>query len=419
MTTQLFPQASQFADLILDVGLNLQRGQRLLITESIVGGVDIQLAPLVRTIADKAYRRGASYVDVIWEDPDFTVMWLKHSRIGSIPSYPKWFGRALLEHFEAGDAFLALNAPHPDLLADFDSQLTAALFASARATVQDAHRYIMRDAVNWCVACVPSPLWSAKVFPDMPEADRESALWDLVLQACRLGGSDPLAAWHAHLDNLAARAKRLTERQYSSLVYSAPGTQLSVGLPRGHIWQGGRAVARNGVPFVPNLPTEEIFTLPHRDQVEGSVTATRPFSHLTSTIDGITLVFSHGEVVKSSAKVGEPMLRELLQTDAGAAHLGEVALVPHSSPISQMGITFHNDLFDENASSHLALGDAYKVCLQEGDSLTDEEFVQRGGNQSEVHCDFMVGSAALDLDGIRTDGEAEPILRGGDWAFEV
>jgi aminopeptidase len=253
----------------------------------------------------------------------------------------------------------------------------------------------------------------------MPEADRESALWDLVLQACRLGGSDPLAAWHAHLDNLAARAKRLTERQYSSLVYSAPGTQLSVGLPRGHIWQGGRAVAGTGVPFVPNLPTEEIFTLPHRDQVEGSVTATRPFSHLTSTIDGITLVFSHGEVVKSSAKVGEPMLRELLQTDAGAAHLGEVALVPHSSPISQMGITFHNDLFDENASSHLALGDAYKVCLQEGDSLTDEEFVQRGGNQSEVHCDFMVGSAALDLDGIRTDGEAEPILRGGDWAFEV
>lgn len=419
MTTQPFPQASQFADLILDVGLNLQRGQRLLVTESLVGGVSIQLAPLVRTIADKAYRRGASYVDVIWEDPDFTVIWLKHSRIGSIASFPRWFGRALLEHAEAGDAFLALRAPQPDLLANFDSQLKAALLASVRETVQDARRYLMRDAVNWCVACVPSPLWSAKVFPDMPEADRELALWTLIAQACRLGGSDPLAAWHAHLDNLAARAKQLTEKQYSSLVYSAPGTQLTVGLPRGHSWQGGRAVAGNGVPFVPNLPTEEVFTLPHRDQIEGTVTATRPFSYIGSTIDGMTLVFSHGEVVSSSAKVGEAMLRELLRTDAGAARLGEVALVPHSSPISQMGITFHNDLFDENASSHLALGDAYKVCLQEGDSLTDEEFAQRGGNQSDVHCDFAVGSAALDLDGIRTDGGAEPILRGGDWAFDV
>jgi aminopeptidase len=419
MTTQLFPQASQFADLILDVGLNLQPGQRLLVTQSLVGGVDIQLAPLVRTIADKAYRRGASYVDVIWEDPDFTVMWLKHSRIGSIAPFPRWFGRALLEHAEAGDAFLALRAPQPDLLADFDSQLKAALFASVLETVKDARQYLRRDAVNWCVACVPSPLWSAKVFPDMPEADRESALWTLIAQACRLGGSDPLAAWHAHLDSLAARAKHLTDRKYSSLVYSAPGTQLSVGLPSGHIWQGGRAIAGNGVPFVANLPTEEIFTLPHRDQVEGTVTTTRPFSYLGSTIDGMTLVFSHGKVVSSSAKVGEEMLHALLQTDEGAVRLGEAAFVPHSSPISQMGITFHNDLFDENASTHLALGDAYKVCLQEGDSLTDEEFVQRGGNQSDVHCDFMVGSAALDLDGIRTDGEAEPILRGGDWAFDV
>jgi aminopeptidase len=419
MTTQPFPQASQFADLILDVGLNLQRGQRLLVTQSLVGGVDIQLAPLVRTIADKAYRRGASYVDVIWEDPDFTVMWLKHSSIDSIASFPKWFGRALAEHFEARGALLMLHAPHPDLLANFDPKLTAAVFASVLETVQDARRYQMRDAVNWCYACIPSPLWSARVFPDMPEADRELALWTVIAQACRLGGSEPLAAWHAHLDNLAARAKRLTERQYSSLVYSAPGTQLSVGLPRGHIWQGGRVVAGNGVPFVANLPTEEIFTLPHRHQVEGTVTATRPFSHAGNTIDGMTLVFSHGEVVSSSAKVGEEMLRELLQTDAGAVRLGEVALVPHSSPISQMEITFHNDLFDENASSHLALGDAFKLCLQEGDSLPDEEFAQRGGNQSGIHCDFAVGSAALDLDGIRTDGEAEPILRGGDWALEV
>jgi aminopeptidase len=284
MTPQPFPQASQFADLILDVGLNLQPGQRLLVVQSLVGGVDIQLAPLVRTIADKAYRRGASYVDVIWDDPEFTVMWLKHSRIGSIASFPRWLGKALLEHAEAGDAFLALRAPQPDLLADFDSQLKAALLASVRETVQDARRYLMRDAVNWCVVCVPSPLWSAKVFPDMPEADREQALWTLIAQACRLGGSDPLAAWHAHLDYLAARAKQLTEKQYSSLVYSAPGTQLTVGLPRGHFWQGGRAAAGNGVSFVPNLPTEEIFTLPHRDQIEGTVTATRPFSHIGSTI---------------------------------------------------------------------------------------------------------------------------------------
>jgi len=419
MTTESYPQAVQYADLILEVGLNLQPGQRLLVAGSTLGGVDLHLAPFVRIIVERAYVRGAKYVDVVWSDPRLEVTWLSHASLDSIGPYPKWFGSALLEHFEAADAFLMLYAQDPDLLSGVNSELVAAALASVRKTVQDARAYIFRNGINWLVASAPIPAWSAKVLPHVPEADRDLALWHLILEACRLSHPDPLTGWRVHLEALAARARHLTEKEYASLVYSAPGTCLTVGLPRGHIWRGGQAVAENGIPFVPNLPTEEIFTLPHRAQVDGFVCATKPLEYGGKTIDGMSLVFLHGEVVEFSAKAGEETLRELIHADAGAARLGEAALVPHSSPLSQLGIVFHNILFDENASSHLALGNAYRFSLKDAEGLSDEEFAQRGGNQSQVHSDFMIGSAALDVDGTAVDGKIEPIMRGGEWAFDA
>ena len=419
MTAQPYPRGGEYADLILEVGLNLQPGQRLLVAGSTLSGVDIHLAPLVRIVAERAYARGARYVDVIWGDPQLDVAWLTHASPESFIQYPRWFGGALLEHFKAGDAFLALYSEDPDLLSGVAPQLVAAALTSMRETVKEARAYIFRNGINWAVASAPIPAWAAKVLPQLPEPDRHLALWHLILEACRMTHEDPRKAWKAHVDELAARAARLTEKKYASLDFSGPGTRLTVGLPFGHIWRGGQAVAESGIAFLPNLPTEEVFTLPHRSHVNGVVQATRPFDYGGHTIDGMALVFSQGQVVDFSARTGEDTLRELLHADSGTSRLGEVALVPHSSPVSQLGVVFHNILFDENASSHLAFGTAYRFSMKDAEADSDEAFAARGGNQSQVHCDFMIGSATLDVDGISSDGERDPIMRAGEWAFQV
>jgi aminopeptidase len=411
-----FPQAATYTDLILKVGLNLQAGQRLLVAGSTLRGVDIRLAPFVKIIVERAYELGAQHVDVIWSDPALERSWLRHASIESIGSYPRWYGNMLLEHFRSGDAFLMLFTEEPDLLAELDSRLIAAAMAAISDPIQEARTYIQTDAINWTVASAPIPPWSARVLPNVPENQRELALWDLILKSCRLNHPDPLGAWRIHLDNLAKRAKWLNERQYASLVYSRPGTQLKVGLPKEHFWQGGASVSRTGIPFVANLPTEEIFTLPHKDQVDGFVTATGPLHYGGKTIEAMSLVFAEGRVVEISAKSGGDALEQLISTDEGAARLGEVAIVPHSSPLSQLGVVFHNMLFDENASSHLALGSAFPVFMRGGEDMTDEEFRSRGGNQSRIHYDFAIGSNALNIDGITSTGKVEPIMRCGEWA---
>jgi aminopeptidase len=231
--------------------------------------------------------------------------------------------------------------------------------------------------------------------------------------------ADPVAAWRFHVADLSRRAAHLTHKKYATLRYTAPGTRLTVGLPQGHVWLGGEVISQTGIPFVPNLPTEEVFTLPDRAQVDGTVAATKPFVTSGNIIEGMVLTFSEGKVVQASAWKGEAFLHGLLRTDEGTARLGEVALVPHTSPVSQMGVTFHNILFDENASSHIALGAAHRSTLQGGATATDDQFLSAGGNLSSLHEDFMVGSAALDVDRVRGDGKSEPVMRAGEWAFDT
>lgn len=413
---QTYPQILTYADLILQTGLNLQPGQRLLIASSTMRGVDIRLAPFVEVIVERAYQHGARHVDVIWSDPALERSWLQHASLESVGSYPRWYGSALLEHFKAGDAFLMLFTEEPDLFAGLDARLISAVMAAMSDPIQEARTYIQTDTINWTVASAPTPPWSVKVLPEVPEDRRDLALWRLILKACRLDDLDPLAGWRAHLDNLAKRANWLNERHYSSLLYSGPGTQLKVGLPKEHFWQGGESVSKTGITFVANLPTEEVFTLPHKDQVDGFVTSTGPLHYGGKTIEEMTLVFSAGKVVDFSAKSGQDVLEQLLSTDEGSDHLGEVALVPNASPLSQLGVVFHNMLFDENASSHLALGSAFRVFMRGAQALTDEEFKSRGGNHSRVHYDFPIGSASLDIDGVTGTGQIEPIMRGGEWA---
>jgi aminopeptidase len=275
---------------------------------------------------------------------------------------------------------------------------------------------VSRNETNWAIVAAASAGWAEKIFPGMPTADAISRLWEAIARMCRLDAPDPLAAWETHLGNLAARAEYLNSKRYSALKYTGPGTDLTLGLPEGHIWVSGRSASRNGIPFTANLPTEEVFTIAHKDRVDGTVRASKPLSYGSTLIDGFSVTFERGRIVKMSADKNPDTLQRLLDTDDGARRLGEVALVPHSSPISQSGLLFYNTLFDENAASHVALGNAYKFTLKGGNDMDDAEFERAGGNRSGVHVDFMIGSGDLDVDGVLPNGTAEPLMRKGEWA---
>lgn len=412
-------QLDKYIDCILRVGLNLRRGQRLLVQRSLLGGVDVALAPFVRQLARAAYEQGASFVDVIWGDPQLDLLRVQKAPADTLGDYPNWPGDARLEHVKSSDAFLSIHADDPDLLAGIDSKLIAAHLNGIRTRVQPAASYLFRNATNWCVVAVPLPAWAAKVFPDLAASEQVSRLWQLIFSTCRVDQPDPVASWQRHSADLGARAAYLTGKQYASLRYSGPGTDLKVGLPPGHIWLGGEVAGDDGLSFIPNLPTEEVFTLPDRLGVDGHVSSTRPFDYGGTSIEEMSLSFEKGKVAGFSARTGEGVLRELINTDEGSSRLGEVSLVPDNSPVSRTGVTFHSILFDENAASHLAFGNAYRSSLEEADELTDEEFAVRGGNTSKVHTDFMIGSSAIAIDGILPGGQAEPVMRLGEWAFEV
>lgn len=409
----------KYIDVILDVGLSLQPGQRLLIVNNLIQGVDIHIASFVRMVAEAAYRRGSPFVDVIWGDPLLERVRLRTARPESLKEYPRWPSDARMEHVETADAYLALRADDPDLLAGIDPTRIGDYLAAIRERGKALVPIMSRNNANWCVATVSAPKWAAKVLPRTPEGKRVDALWDLIFKTCRIGEKSPVEAWRKHISGLAKRKDYLNAKRYAALQYTAPGTRLKVGLPAGHLWFGGQMRAENGVEFVPNLPTEEVFTLAHISEVQGDVTATKPLVYNGNTIEGMRLTFEAGKVVKFSARKGEAMLRQLLEADWGSSRLGEAALVPHSSPVSRMGVTFHSTLFDENASCHLALGQAYRFTLQGAERLSDDAFAEVGGNSSKVHSDIMIGSSKMDIDGIRADGTAEPVLRAGEWAFEL
>jgi aminopeptidase len=264
-----------------------------------------------------------------------------------------------------------------------------------------------------------APAWAAKIFPDLKPEEAEEKLWRAIFETTRATEPDPIAAWETHIRNLRKRADYMQARQYSALHYKSPTTDFTLGLPQGHKWVSARSLAENGVDFTANMPTEEIFTLPDRQRADGVVTATFPLSYGGSLIEDFTVTFENGKVVKVTAKKNEAILRKLVDTDEGSTRLGEVALVPASSPIASRGHLFYNTLFDENASCHIAIGRAYRFTLTGGEELTDEEFHAAGGNTSITHVDFMIGSPQMDIDGIQADGTREPVMRSGEWAFEA
>jgi aminopeptidase len=335
----------------------------------------------------------------------------------SFEEFPSWQAQGLQEAVERGDALLSIYATDPDLLKGQDSELIALAERTRQTHLRPFYKRIMNDEVNWCVIAFSLPTWAAKVFPHDAPADQIDKLWAAIFAACRADQPDPIAAWQEQTRQLAARRDYLNAKQYVALRYSAPETNFTVGLPEDHEWQAGQKETLSGIPFIPNIPTEEIFTMPHKDRAEGVLSSSKPLSYGGVLIENFSLTFVDGRVVKVTAEKGEDILKRLIDTDEGSARLGEVALVPQSSPIARSGLLFYNTLFDENASNHVALGRAYRFCVKNGADMSDQMFAVAGGNDSLVHVDFMIGSNQMDVEGITATGVTEPVMRAGEWAF--
>ncbi|MDH7485276.1 MAG: aminopeptidase [Anaerolineae bacterium] len=411
----------KYAEVILKVGVNLQAGQRLLIGWPAAGlyGTPIELAPLVRIIARKAYEMGARLVEVLWSDDQIRLIRFQHAARDTFAEIPRWRAQAAIEAAQAGDALLRLSAEDPDLLSGQDPELIALVNATNAEHLTPFYQMLTRNAMNWSIATAPVSGWTEKLFPDLPADEAQARFWDALFQICRITADDPIAAWQEHVRQLVARSETLNRKQYAALHLTAPGTDLTIGLPKRHIWSGARMRTQAGIAFTANIPTEEVFTMPHAGQTEGIVTMSKPLAYGGALIEGIRMTFSGGRLTRLTADKGEQYLRKVLEIDEGARRLGEVALVPHSSPISQMGRLFYNTLIDENAASHIAVGRGFRFAVQNGAAMSDEEFAAIGGNSSKIHIDCMVGSGEMDVDGLTAEGMAEPLMRAGEWAFEV
>ena len=402
---------SKYADVVVRVGLNLRRGQRL-----IVRGI-LDDAPLIRKVTESAYQAGAVYVDVLYNDERITRIRYEHADPESLTEVPNWIYSRVEEYYERKDAELAIASGDPDLLAGISPDLIAKNRKAIAQKLDPLRKY--ENTTNWCVVSTATPAWAKKVFPDLPIKEAQEKLWGEIFASCRIDTPDPVAAWNTHTENLKKYRNFLNEQHFTALHYSAPGTDLTIGLPQNHLWQGAEAEFKNGITGIPNLPTEEVFTTPHKDKVDGAVTSTMPLNYSGVLIEDFSLTFENGRAVKVIAKKGEETLKKMIETDENAGRLGEVALVPNSSPISQRKILFYNTLFDENASCHIAIGNSYRDTIVGGEDMTDEEFAAAGGNKSLVHTDFMIGSDKLDIDGIKADGSRVPVFRGGEWVVEL
>jgi len=410
VATSFEQNLERYADLVVRIGVGLRSGQRLVVR------APVETAPLARHLVKAAYLAGARLVEVLWTDDAVNLARFQHAPRDSFDELPSSIADALLRAGERGDAVLSVYATDPTLLKDQDPALVAKTERAMQTYLRPFSKRITSKELNWCVLSVPIPSWAGRVFPGETPEKAVEKLWEQIFRVCRIDRPDPVAAWEEHLKGLAARRELLNGKQYHALHFRGPGTDLTVGLPERHVWMGGRSdTVGTRIPFVANLPTEEVFTTPHKDRVDGIVRATKPLSHAGALIDGFELRFEDGKVVDLKAERNESVLRELVGTDEGSARLGEVALVAHSSPISSSGVLFYNTLFDENAACHVALGRAYRSGIEGAESKSDEEFAAAGGNDSLVHVDFMIGSGEIDVDGLTAAGAAEPLMRRGEW----
>src|SRR5271170_5319942 len=399
----------RLAEVAVKVGLGLRAGQELIMS------APMEALPLVRRITEHAYKAGALLVTTFYSDDPTVQARYEYAQDASFDYAPKWLQDGIAEGFRSGAARLAIAGANPALLAKQDPAKVARANVAASKAGKPAMELITRHEINWTIVACATPEWAKLVFPGEPQNVAVAKLWEAIFVASRVAVDDPVLEWREHGARLKRRMEMLNEKRFSALHFKGPGTDLTVGLADDHLWAGGGTTAGNGIYCQPNIPTEECFTTPHKDRVNGTVRASKPLSHQGTLIENIAVKFTDGRIIEATATAGEDVLNRLISTDDGARRLGEVALVPHSSPIAQSGLLFWNTLFDENAASHIALGQAYSTCLIDSDGLSANELSARGANDSLIHVDWMIGSGNLDVDGVAADGSAEPLMRKGEW----
>ena len=400
----------RLAEVAVRIGLGLAPGQELVMT------APLEAVPLARRITEHAYRAGASLVTTLLTDDVATLARFEHAPDAAFDVAPGWLFDGMAAAFRGGAARLAIAGENPTLLAGQDPGRVSRANRARSAAYRPALELITGFGINWTITSFATPAWARTVFPDLPEDDAVLRLWDAIFAASRIDAPDPVAAWAGHNEALRARTAALNARQFAALRFRGPGTDLRVGLSDGHLWLGGAETAKNGVTCNPNIPTEEVFTTPHRLRVDGTVRSTKPLSYGGTLIQDIAVRFENGAIRDAAARTGGEVLQKVLGTEEGARRLGEVARVPHSSPISASGLLFFNTLFDENAASHIALGQAYRTCLKGGTTAPEAELEERGANTSLIHIDWMIGSGEVDVDGLDAEGNATPVMRRGEWA---
>lgn len=401
-----------YARLLLKTGLDLQKGQTLLLN------ADTEAAPLVAVLAAQAYQMGAADVQCNWSNEACDRARLLYQDEENLGKLPPWEAERYNAPSRAGCAYLRLFSEDPFGMAGADPARIALRRNAVSAATKEAQRCRMTGVSPWLAAAYPGRAWAQRVFPNLAGEEAQAALWRAILAATRADAPDPDAAWQAHQQNLARRAEWLNAQQFAAFHYeSGLGTDFTVGMPEGQNWAGGRSWTTDGRAFIPNMPTEEVFCAPHRDRAEGRLVASLPLSHGGSRVEGIALTFADGQVVDFDARAGKETLAAILNTDAGARRLGEIALLPADSPIAGMNLLFYNTLFDENAACHLALGRGYSSNIRDYEKYSLDELRAMGVNDSMVHEDFMIGSADLAVTGVTASGERIPIFRDGGWAF--
>jgi aminopeptidase len=408
-TPEFGRKLDRLAEVAVHAGLGLAPGQELVVTAT------VEAIPLARLITEHAYKAGASVVTTLLTDEQSALLRFRHGRDSCFDTAPSWLYEGMAQAYRNGAARLAIAGNDPSLLSEQNPEHVSRVNRATSKAYRPALELIARHEINWTIVANATPAWAAAVFPELPQDEAMAKLWNAIFAASRADQPDPLAAWKEHDANLHARAKRMNQKRYAALHFHGPGTDLRVGLADNHLWLGGGTTARNGRYCIPNIPTEEIFTTPHKDRVEGRVTSSKPLSYQGTLIEEISVRFEAGKIVEAHAARGDQVLQRMIETDEGARRLGEVALVPFSSPIASSGLLFMNTLFDENAACHIALGQAYSTCVEDGDSLPPEQLAMRGANTSLIHVDWMIGSNRMDVDGVSAAGNLEPVMLAGEW----
>mgnify|MGYP003326621423 FL=1 len=400
----------KLAQLAVYTGLGLRPGQDLILT------APVEALPLVKRIAVHAYKAGAGLVTPLFSDGELTLARYKYANNASFDKAPDWLYNGIGQAFDNNAARMAIVGDDPMLLANQDSDKIGRANKANSIAYKPARERITRFNINWNIIAWPGAAWAKRMFPELSGTEAQSKLADAIFDASRVNTTDPVEEWKKHNEVLRKKCKWLNELDFASLHFNGPGTDLIVGLADGHEWMGGASIAQNGITCNPNIPSEEVFTTPHALNVNGSVCSTKPLSHQGALIDEIQVRFENGKITNAKASKGEEVLLKILDSDEGARRLGEVALVPNSSPISQSGLLFYNTLFDENAACHIALGQCYSKCFKGEENLSEKEILKRGGNSSMIHIDWMIGSRHIDIDGINSDGSRVAVFRKGEWA---